>query len=100
MKDLVLKKIGAKWCGPCVALEKKQTLQKFVAKHPDVKLEIHDDRASGGSPVWEQLADTLNVRNLPTLVWTDRNGAVLLKSEDVSAAGIEAQYQKAVRKLR
>jgi thiol-disulfide isomerase/thioredoxin len=99
---LKLVKVGAAWCGPCHTLAKRGTLEKFEAKHPDVKVEVHDDPSEDGEPTagtkrWESYADSLNVKSLPTLVWF-HGTEELLRSSDVSAAGIEAQYARALKK--
>lgn len=93
---ITLMKVGAAWCSPCLALAKKQTLEKFSDAHPDVRLEVHDDTESGGNKAWERFADKWNVKNLPTLIWV-AGGEELFRSSDVSVAGIEKQYQKALR---
>lgn len=99
---LKLMKIGAKWCPPCQLLDKRQTLEKFEARHPDVKVEIHDDpRADpdkGSAGRWEEFADKWKVKGLPTLIWV-AGDTELLRSADVSAAGIEDQYRKAVARM-
>ncbi len=93
---IVVQKWGAAWCPPCIALAKKETLEKFAAKHPEeVKVEIHDD-AESGSAAWEKKADKMNIKNLPTLVWMFA-GEELFRSSDVSAAGIEKQFARAVK---
>ncbi len=94
---ITLQKWGARWCGPCQSLEKRQTLQKFAEAHQDVKLEIHDDTESG-SKRWESAADARKVKNLPTLLWI-AGGEEVLRSEDVSAAGIKEQYRKVLKAL-
>lgn len=97
MAQLILMKVGAKWCGPCQALAKRRTLEKFADEHPDVRLEVHDDSMAGGAEAWERFADKWNVKELPTLIWVFK-GEELLRSSDVSLKGIEAQYQKALKK--
>lgn len=37
-----LLKFGAQWCGPCQTMAKKQTLEKFSAKHPEVEIVKYD----------------------------------------------------------
>lgn len=100
MKDLLLMKWGAKWCPPCQALAKNRTLEKFAETHLDVKVEVHDAPLNGDpSAAWSKGADDYGVKNLPTLVWADRDGNLLLKSENASLAAIREQYVKARRKL-
>lgn len=93
---ITLMKFGAEWCGPCVALAKRGTLEKFQKAHPDVRVEVHDDNETGSS-AWERLSDKWNVKSIPVLIWLAR-GEELFRSSDVTAAGIEKQYQQAVRK--
>ena len=90
---IILQKWGAEWCGPCVALARKGTLDRFQKEHPEVRVEIHDDNETG-SKAWEKKADALNIKNLPTLVWL-AGGEELFRSGDVSAAGIEKQFLRA-----
>lgn len=92
---ITLMKVGAKWCGPCQGLQKRGTLEKFSEANPDVRLEIHDD-SEDGSTRWEAFADKWRVKNLPTLIWV-AGGEELFRSEDVSAAGIQAQYKRALK---
>jgi len=93
---ITLMKGGAAWCSPCKNLERRGTLQKFAEAHPDVKVEIHDDTEEGGSARWEAWADRWKIKNLPTLIWV-AGGEELFRSGDVSAAGIEAQYKRALK---
>ncbi len=93
---LTLMKVGAAWCGPCQALERRGTLTKFAKEHPDVTVQQHDDTEAGGSSRWEAFADKHRVKNIPVLIWMAR-GEELFRSEDVSAAGIEAQYRRALK---
>lgn len=93
---IVLMKVGARWCSPCVNLAKRGTLEKFGESHPEVKVEVHDD-TEGGSARWEAFADLWKVKNLPTLIWTF-DGVELLRSSDVSLTAIESQYARALKK--
>ncbi len=93
---LTLLKIGAGWCAACSALDRRGTLDKFAEKHPDVKVEQHDDTEVGGNTRWETFADRWKVKNIPVLIWVAR-GEELFRSGDVSAAGIEAQYRRALK---
>lgn len=93
---LVLSKWGATWCPPCRAADKAQTFEKFGAKHPDVRVEVHND-TEAGSKAFARKADEMEIKNLPTVVWM-YDGEELFRSEDVSARGLEAQYEKAVKK--
>lgn len=97
MAKLTLMKVGAAWCGPCATLARRGTLEKFGAAHPDVKVEVHDDTETG-SKRWEAFADEWSVKSVPTLIWT-YDGKELLRSSDTAMAQIEAQYEKALRKV-
>jgi thiol-disulfide isomerase/thioredoxin len=98
MAKLTLLKIGAAWCGPCLALAKRGTLEKFADEHPDVKIEVHDDVEAGGNKRWEAFADKWNVKAVPTLIFTYQDEE-LARSSETSAAGIKALYEKALRKM-
>lgn len=93
---LKLEKWGGAWCPSCESLRKRETLEKFAAKYPDVTVSVHDD-TENGSEVWSRKADARGIKHIPTLVWV-ANGEVLFKSNDVTLAGIEAQYAKALKK--
>lgn len=93
----MLMKIGAAWCGPCQALAKRGTLEKFAEEHPDVKVEVHDD-SENSSKRWEEFADKWNVKSVPVLVWVYQ-GEELLRSNDTSMAAVKEQYQKALKKI-
>jgi thiol-disulfide isomerase/thioredoxin len=96
MAKITLRKFGARWCPPCQAMVRHQTLEKFAAKHPEVRIVVHDD-SERGSSAFERLADEWNVKNLPTIVWL-ADGEELLRSNDTTLAGIEKQYERALRK--
>lgn len=91
-----LLKFGAVWCPGCVQLERRGTLEKFAEKHPDVSIVVHDD-SEKGSRAYEKLADEFSIKSIPVLIWT-YDGKELLRSYDVTAAGIEGQYEKALKK--
>lgn len=93
---IVLKKFGAQWCPPCRAMERAGTLDKFSAKHPDVRVELHDDTEQG-TKRWEAMADQYKIRNVPTIIWF-YDGEELLRSSDVSLTAIESQYARAAKK--
>jgi hypothetical protein len=93
---LTLIKIGAGWCFPCKNLERRGTLSKFAKEHPDVTVQQHDDTEAGGSSRWETFADKWRVKNIPVLIWV-AGGEELFRSEDVTAAGIEKQYRRALK---
>lgn len=93
---LVLKKFGAAWCPPCRAMERAGTLDKFSAKHPDVRVELHDD-SENGTARWEALADQHHIKNVPTVIWY-YDGVELLRSSEVSLTAIESQYARALKK--
>ncbi len=94
---IVLQKWGAKWCGPCIDLKKKGTLEKLVAKYPgELRIEVHDDSESG-SAAWEAKADEVGIKNLPTLRWMF-DGEELFRTTDTTVAGLEKQLAKARKK--
>lgn len=93
---LTILKIGARWCGPCNALARARTLEKFAEKHPDIRVEIHDDTDAGNAR-WEEFADRWKVKALPTLIWLYK-GEEVLRSSDVSARGVAEQYERALKK--
>lgn len=97
MRRLTLMKVGAAWCPPCNLLAKRGTLEKFAAEHPDVKLEVHDD-SENGSARWEAFGDKWNVKNIPVLIWIS-GGEELFRSEDVTLAGMEKQYKRALKEV-
>ena len=90
---ITLLKFGAVWCGPCVALSKAKTLEKFARAHPEVEVQKHDDTEKG-SDKWSELADENGVKSMPTLVWK-AGGKVLFRSSDVRAEAIEKQLLRA-----
>jgi thiol-disulfide isomerase/thioredoxin len=91
---LTLMKVGAGWCGPCQAMAKRGTLEKFAKAHPEVKVEVHDDTEAGGSRRWEAFADKWQIKSVPTLIWLAR-GEELLRSNDVTMDAIEKQFKRA-----
>lgn len=93
---LKLVKLGAAWCPPCKAMARAQTLEKFADKHPDVKIEVHDDTESG-STRWEAIANKYDVKSVPTIIWLYDDQEVL-RSNDVSATAIKEQYEKAKKR--
>lgn len=101
---IVLQKWGATWCGPCQALQRRGTLEKFADRHSDVSIEVHDDPDESGnestpaSRAWSKAADKAKIRGIPTLIWMI-NGEEVLRSDDVSVAGIEQQYKKVLKKI-
>lgn len=93
---IILMKFGAAWCPPCRAMVRQRTLEKFADKHPDVKVVVHDD-TENGSKVFERLADEWGVKNLPTIIWM-AGAEELFRSNDTTLAGIEQQYQRAIKR--
>lgn len=98
MAKLTLTKFGAAWCPPCRDMARRQTLEKFAEKHPEVKVVVHDGNEDGGPPRWEAICDEWKIKNLPTIVWT-YNGEELFRSSDVGIRAIEEQYARAKKKM-
>lgn len=94
---LTLLKFGAAWCPPCRDMVKRQTLERFAEKHPEVKVIVHDD-TEDGSKAYEKLADRWGIKNIPTLIWM-HGGEELFRSSNVGARDIEEQFQRAVKKV-
>lgn len=93
---LLLMKVGAKWCGPCQDLARRRTLELLVERHPDVRIEVHDD-SEKGSASWDRFAEAWNVKSMPTLIWV-YDGKELLRSTNTSASDLELQYVRARKK--
>ncbi len=93
---LTLLKIGAAWCPGCKALDRAGTLNKFAARHPEVKVEQHDDTQTG-SKVFEKFAAKWNVKSIPVLIFT-AGGEELVRTEDVSITGMEKAFEKALKR--
>lgn len=98
MAKITLLKVGAKWCAPCVAMDKRGTLDKFQERHPDVKVEVHDDTETG-SAAWERFADSWKVRATPSFIWTYKGDELFRSSGGKSLAELEIEYQRAVQKV-
>lgn len=98
MAKLTLMKVGAKWCGPCVSMDKRGTLEKFAAKHDDVKLEVHDD-TEDGSKRWETFADKWNIKATPTFIWLYQGEELFRTSGGKSLADLEEEHSRALKKI-
>ncbi len=87
------------WCPACKAADRAGTIDKFADKHPELKVEQHNDSSDGsGNATWDRLANKWDVKNVPSVIWI-AGGEELFRTSDVSARGLEAQYEKALRKV-
>lgn len=85
------------WCPACKALHRAGTVDKFAEKHPEIRVEQHDDSSDGsGNTSWENLADKWHVKGVPTVIWI-AGGEELFRSSDISARGLAAQLEKALK---
>ena len=88
MPQVRLIKFGGASCHVCVAMDNAKTLEKFVEKHPEVKLlklDVTDKKgdAPDGSEYKKNfdLSDALGVEVLPTLIFEVKGGGELLRFE-------------------
>ena len=97
-------KFGGESCHVCIAMERAQTLEKFIAKHPEVKLTKLDvNNKEGESPDGThyeknyKISDAYGVSVLPTLVFEVREGGELLRFEGgASMKELEESYEEAI----
>lgn len=101
MITLRVLQFSMKSCTHCEAMERKQTLQKLKAKHPNlviVKVEIAD--AEGNVPpgtIFEKnhdIAEEYGVENLPTMVFEAKSGDEGLELFRVEGEATFKQFDK------
>ncbi len=75
-------------CPVCVGMERSGTIEKFVARHPEVKVvKLLINNKSGESPAGTdyaknfKLSDAYGVEVVPTLVFETKGGGELLRFE-------------------
>lgn len=107
MAKIRLLKFGATWCGPCKALARAKTLEKFAEKHPDVKLELYDvvdedDLEEGQELTKDQVATNelsahYDVQAFPTILFVDSDGELLGELQDApTMKNLEALYAEVI----
>jgi len=104
---LVLTKFGALGCAPCKAMERAQTLEKFVEKHPNVEIKKYntadeDWNPPRGSPFADadKLANRRKVTALPTLIFEAADGEELVRHEGgLSLRDLERMYLDALDEI-
>ncbi len=108
LPEIRLIKFGGENCHVCVAMERTGILEKFAAKHPEVrllKLDIADKK--GDSPAGStyeknfKLSDAFGVEVLPTLVFEVKGGGELLRFEGgATLKELEESYEEALVTLK
>ncbi len=101
-------KVGAPWCGPCQAMAKAKTLEKFGEKHPEVRVEeytLSDEDGEEGAKLSDaekeanDLADEYDVEAIPTCIITDMDGNELARTDEATGlSGLLKLYAKAKEK--
>lgn len=99
-------KFGTKQCPACVAMDKSKVLQRFVERHPDVKLVLLDCADEEGEiprgSVYEtndKLSDVYGVDSFPTLVFETNDGGELASWEGgVPMHELEKTYREAQKR--
>lgn len=121
-----LVKVGALWCGPCVSMAKKQILEKFAAKHPEIEVVKYDLPSPSECPVCEEegeagtaceedgctgklpalsgaektatdFADEHDVQTIPTIIFYRGDEELIRTEEGVSLKELEQLYQEAIQ---
>lgn len=124
-EKIKLVKVGAPWCSPCITMAKKQTLEKFAAKHPEVEIVKYDLPGSPECPVCEEdgepgeaceqdgctgkipalseaeqkatdWADEHEVDTIPTVIIFRGDDELGRSEEAVSLKELEALYKEAI----
>lgn len=103
IKKMKLLKFGGTWCGPCVAMEKAQTLEKLAAGKSDLIVEVIDlpEEENEIETPNETRANDFDVQALPTIIFCTEDEEVILadNSGAMSLPDLEKMYQKALKKL-
>lgn len=104
MPQVRLIKFGGLSCHVCIAMDQARTLEKFIERHPEVrllKLDVNDKE--GDSPDGSdfeknfKLSDALGVEVLPTLIFEVKGGGELLRFEGAATLKeLEESYLEAV----
>ncbi|MFA7662997.1 MAG: thioredoxin family protein [Patescibacteria group bacterium] len=68
-------KFGATWCPGCVVMGPR--LEEIKTQNPDIEIEMIDTDQN------PELAEKYDVRDLPTLVYLDKNGVELEKQHGI-----------------
>lgn len=105
---ITLIKFGGDFCSPCKALDRAKTLEKLVARHPNVTIVKHNvaDKEGMTPPgseyeKGEKLAQIYGVNGLPTLVFEDANQHELGRFEGgIRLDELEELYQKSALRAR
>jgi len=89
-----LLEFSANWCAPCKVQE--PIIRKWIASHPDVKLEIIGvDQPAGAAK-----ASAYFVQSVPTLVFLDDKGTVLAAQPGMhDASRLDALHDQAKRRI-
>jgi thiol-disulfide isomerase/thioredoxin len=93
---LILRKFGALWCGPCKAMARAKTLEKFEGLHANVEVKVYDvdDEAA------EKLSDELDVQAVPAFIFEDLEGNIVARDDGATnLAGLEKLYKLALDNL-
>lgn len=89
-------KWGADWCGPCTAMKRARTLEKFVEKHPNIELSIVDVDTKSG----EDLAYDYEIDGIPHFIFESDDGSELVRLGGATTInGLEKLYEKALKNL-
>lgn len=99
-----LLKFGGESCSACIAMDKANTLEKFIAKYPEVKLlKLNVNDKDGESPAGTEyeknyeISDAYGVDQLPTMVFELKGGGELLRFEGAaSLKELEEAYEEAL----
>lgn len=94
-------KFGGKSCGYCVEMKANKVLEKFVTRHPEVKvveLDVNDENGEVTGVEMEaafELSDEYNADSLPTVIFEARGvGEVLRMNGAPTLKELEAAYRE------